>query len=276
MKKMIFVLLIPVIVSASFFVFATVEDEVYKLPVIMYHSILNEGTNQGDYVVSLQKFESDILYLKNNGFETVTVNDLVAYVYDGKPLPKKPVMITFDDGFYNNILYAGQILERYGMKGVLSVVGSYTEEFTKSGDKNPAYAYISATDIEKIQSLGVFEIQNHSYDMHKITAEGIGSIIKKGENSIAYRDRFCLDTVKMQKLLMKMGINSYCYTYPYGKYCTQSEEYIRKLGFRASLSCDEGINYINRDPECLYLLKRYNRSGGHYTEAFFSKILSSY
>ena len=67
------------------------------VPVIMYHQITaNEKGN--DYVLPLKTLEEDFEYLKKNNFTPVSLNTLFQFVKSGKPLPEKPVVLTFDDG----------------------------------------------------------------------------------------------------------------------------------------------------------------------------------
>ena len=93
-----------------------------QLPVIMYHGILADTKLQGDYVISPTQFEEDLKELKNRGYTTVTIGEIVDYVYNGKELPQKPVVLTFDDGYYNNYLYAYPLLKKYACKGVISPI----------------------------------------------------------------------------------------------------------------------------------------------------------
>ena len=71
------------------------------LPAVMYHSVNNNNT--GDYVVSPTELENDFRWIKDHGFTPVFVRDAVAYVR-GKndEVPEKPILITLDDGFFNN------------------------------------------------------------------------------------------------------------------------------------------------------------------------------
>ena len=71
--------------------------------------------------------------LQVKGYTAITVSDLLAYVQDGADLPEKPVMITFDDGYYNNYIYAYPLLKQRGMKAVVSIIGSQTALFTDNG-----------------------------------------------------------------------------------------------------------------------------------------------
>ena len=56
------------------------------------------------------------------------------------------------------------------------------------------------------------------------------------------------------------GLTPTALTYPYGSYDSSSEELIKELGFKASFTCREGMNYITNDPESLYKLNRFLRS----------------
>ena len=86
-------------------------EESIKLPIIMYHSISNDTKQQGEYVIAPQKLEDDLNELKKRGYTTITIQELIDYTENNKELPKKPIMLTFDDGYYNNYLYAYPLLK---------------------------------------------------------------------------------------------------------------------------------------------------------------------
>ena len=70
-----------------------------SLPVLMYHSVAPVPEQQ--YCVTPETLESDLRYLQAHGYETVSPEELVAYTNGNGTLPEKPVMLTFDDGYYN-------------------------------------------------------------------------------------------------------------------------------------------------------------------------------
>ena len=143
-----------------------VPEEGCELPIIMYHGLLKEEARQGKYVLSPARFESDLKYLKENGYHTVVVQDLIDYVEKGVPLPEKPVMLTFDDGYYNNYYYAFPLLEEYDAKIVISPICRYTDEYSQAEDAHPNYSHITWDNINEMIDSGRVEIQNHSYNMH--------------------------------------------------------------------------------------------------------------
>ncbi len=258
----------PHAVSAAF------AGESVKLPIIMYHSVLKDQAQAGKYVISPSALEADLNYLESHGYETVTVADLVRYVDELGELPEKPVMITFDDGHYNNYLYAYPLLKKHGMRAVISVIGKETEQYTESGQENAYWSYLTLDRLREISTDGVFEIQNHSYDLHENDARK-GALRMRGESLESYRALLVEDTERTQKLLIEGGVPTpICYTYPYGACSRESEEVIKSLGFLCTLGCEERVNTLRRgDADCLYRLGRYNRPAGVSAERFLGKIL---
>lgn len=254
---------------------AAAEQPGITLPVIMYHSILKDEARAGPYVLSPSALAADLDYLQQHGYETVTTFDLIEYVDGTGELPQKPVLITFDDGFYNNYLYAYPLLKERGMQAVVSVIGEQTALFTKNGQENAYWSYLSAGRLTEMQESGVFEIGNHSYALHTDTPRK-GCLKKRGEDAAQYRDMLTQDTHAAQTLLAESGITPpVCYAYPYGAYSAETEEILKEMGFRCTLSCEERQNKIVRgNPNCLYLLGRYNRPSGVSTTTFFERVFS--
>ncbi len=251
------------------------ENTPVQLPILMYHSVLKNPQRTGKYVITPSKLEEDIIYLKNNGYESVSLKQVVKYVYQGEPLPEKPILITFDDGMYNNYEYVLPILKKHNAYAVFAVVGSYTDEYSESNVTNPGYSYLRWCDINELMGTGRIEFASHSYNLHNISAKRYGTAKNKGESSLDFISLFHEDTQKMQSAFKSNCIfTPYSYAYPFGNFSKESERVLKKTGFLASFSCVEGINIITQgDADCLYLLKRYNRDGRLSTEKFFQKIM---
>ena len=195
-------------------------------------------------------------------------------MYNGEALPEKSVLITFDDGMYNNKEYALPILEKHNACAVFAVVGSYTDEYSASGTTNPNYSYLKWQDISGLLESENVEFASHSYNLHNISAKRIGTAKIKGENSLDFINLFHQDTQKMQSAFnTNCNFTLFAYAYPFGNFSRESERVLKKSGFLTSFSCIEGINIISQnDPDCLYLLKRYNRDRRLTTQSFFEKL----
>lgn len=252
---------------------AKVEDRI-DLPIIMYHGLLKEEKRQGQFIISPNLFEQDLRYLQENGYTTVVIADLIAYVQDGKPLPEKPVMLTFDDGYYNNYLYAFPLLKQYNCKMVLSPIGRYTDEYTQNKDTHANYAHCSWDAVREMIASGLVEFQNHSYNLHSIDSGRKGAKKKAVESLVDYRTLLVEDVMKMQtRMREETGYTPTAFVYPFGAVSSESLPILKELGFQATLICESHINAITRDPECLYGLGRYRRPAKTGSEAFFKKIL---
>lgn len=253
---------------------AEAGDGAVCLPILMYHSILEDASRQGQYVVSPTVLESDLRWLRDNGYETVVMQDLIDYVDAGQALPEKPVMLTFDDGYYNNYKYAYPLLQQYGMRAVLSPVVSWSERFSEKDADHVIYSHATWDELREMSDSGVMEIQNHSYDMHYCTAGKRKGTLKQAAETVAgYRSilREDLETAQ-RKLTEVLGRTPTTFTYPYGAMCEDARQVIRELGFRATLCCESRVNRITRQPECLTELGRYLRPAGISTAAYMQKI----
>lgn len=250
------------------------KEEVF-LPIIMYHSILKDKNLQNDYTISPTLFENDLKYLTDNGYTTVTVEDLINYVYHGRDLPDRCIMLTFDDGYYNNYYYAYPLLKKYKCKAVISPIASMTEKFTQTQDISVTYGHISDDNIIEMVNSGYVEIQNHSYDMHTLTPrKGVSK--KRGESAEDYKNAITSDITKAQNYLENVTCKKpSCFVYPFGAKSDGTEEIVRELGFVCTMTCTEEPNVITRDKESLFELGRYRRDGKESMEKLMKSIRNS-
>lgn len=275
--KLIAILLVLILSFSCTFIYTNVradsssEEYYIKVPIIMYHSILK--SQSGDYIIHPSILEKDLNYIKEKGYSTITMTDLINYVYNNIAIPEKSIIITFDDGHYNNLGYAVPLLEKYDMKAVISIVGNYTDTFSKTDEANMNYGYLRWKDINELIKSGTVEFQNHTYNLHSIGARK-GAMKKHNETKEHYQTFLSDDIQKLQEEF-KNNTNYIpnTFTYPFGAISKESIDIIKQLGFKASLSCAKGINEITKDPNCLYMLKRNNRPSYISTEQFFKNLL---
>ncbi|MGN1112087.1 MAG: polysaccharide deacetylase family protein [Acutalibacteraceae bacterium] len=245
-----------------------------SLPVIMYHSLLKDENLQGDYVISPELFQSDIKYLKENGYRIIGAQELLDYSEGKLDLPDKCVMLTFDDGYYNNYLYAYQIAKEENVKFVLSPIGINSEIQTEGEHLSPSYSHCTWAQLKEMVSSGCVELMNHSYDMHKNTSRK-GTKIMSGESANTYKTALTADLTKAQSLFKnEVGVTPTGFTYPFGAVCDEAEQIIREMGFRLSFTCEEKTNTIEAgNPDSLYGIGRYLRNNKESSKAYFERIL---
>ncbi len=240
-----------------------------KLPIIMYHNVSKNPKLLGKYTISPKEFEQDLIYLKEQGYTTIGIEDLIAYEYNDIKLPEKPIMLTFDDGYVSMYNYTYPILKEYDCKAVISIVGEYVEKSSNNRYKDP---YLNWTQVNEFINSQYIEIQNHTYSMHKL-AQRNGCRINKGESYEKYKEAILKDVGNLQVLISeKTGYLPKAFTYPYGFTCVECNAVLRDMGFLVTLTCDIGVNYLYGNPEELYELKRINRPSGINREQFFSQF----
>lgn len=99
--------------------------QVVNVPILMYHHISDAPTtNVLDHslTVTTAMFNSQLAYLKRRGYHTITLNQLMDALYYGSPLPDKPIILTFDDGYDDAYKFAYPLLESHGFSGVFYII----------------------------------------------------------------------------------------------------------------------------------------------------------
>lgn len=247
------------------------------LPVIMYHQILKDTSRTGDYVVTPTQFELDLMYIKNQGYNPISVKQLLDYIDNKTPLPQKPILITFDDGYETFYSYAYPLLQQYKCKAVLSIIGKFTDLYSTNKTNNISYSHITWDELNEVIESGFVEVGNHTYDMH-YNQKGKRKGIKKLENESIenYTNVLKQDILTLNNIMTKkLDIVNDIFTYPFGAYSKETKDILQDFGFRVILDCQEKINYINTDDynkDSIIQLHRFNRSGKYSTEEFFNKI----
>lgn len=240
------------------------EIDCIALPILMYHQVSKDPARWGTYVISPEEFEEDCKLIAQNGFETVTIDDLIAYTHGVGSLPENPIMLTFDDGYESDYVYVYPILKRYGMRAVSSTVGSYTEQYSGDVQKHINYSHLSWDQMREMQEDGVFEFQNHSYDLHRYSETRKGCRKSSSESVWQYEHLLHEDIGHAQRLFLEhLGHRTTCFTYPFGSVDDRLRKHIKEMGFQASLGVYAHMNYLSGDPEELYELNRYNRTHGY-------------
>ena len=248
------------------------NPEDIRVPVLMYHSVLDNPKRVGKYVILPEELEKDLIYIRDHGYTTITSKDLIAYRANKGDLPEKPIMLTFDDGYYNNYTYLFPLLKKYNMKAVLSVVGTYADAYSVPSEiLNNNYSHATWEQLKEMQQSGLVEIGNHSYNMHDFATRH-GVLRNKGEDLAYYQNILQDDLHKMQEcLLQKAGVEATVFAYPFGSVNKESRAVVESIGFPVTLGCEEGMNFIHKKSS-LKDLKRYNRAGNADRNEFFARI----
>lgn len=188
------------------------QDLPLAVPVLMYHSIGEEKDN--DAVISRERFQQHMAYLHEHGYHTVTLDDLYAYVHDKRPLPTRPVVITFDDGYRDTYETALPILQQYGFKGVLFIPASEIDQRLKRDE------------LQAMRAAG-WDIGAHSYTHRELSA--LSATEQEAEISQA---KAALDRA------LDQDTRYFCY--PNGCYDQTTLRLLQKHGFVLAFTTEPG------------------------------------
>lgn len=270
--------LIISLISASYF-FALAQESTptpaesgIALPIIMYHSILNDANRKGCYVITPQQLEADFEHIRTQGLTPVSAAQLIAFTNGESPLPENPILITFDDGYFNNYTYLWPLLQQFNFPAIINITGTYTEAYSlENKPGHNRYSHITWAQIKEMHDSGLVEFGNHTWDLHDRSRRR-GILRRRNENIAEYERMLIEDITKLNdKLTELLGTPPQVFAFPFGNINSESQEIIARIGFPITLGCAEKVNRIST-PETLLNLGRFNRSGTTTTQRFFSQF----
>ncbi|WMJ21832.1 polysaccharide deacetylase family protein [Paludicola sp. MB14-C6] len=251
------------------------KQDVVELPVAMYHQILKDYKRWGDYVIPPSQFEEDLKYIQQKGYTTVSAQQIMNYVNKGTPLPPKPMLITFDDGYEGVYEYAFPLLKKYNMKAVFAIIGKHTDIFSNPNEKQSVvYGHATWDQLREMQKSGVFEIGNHTYNMHDGPGNRrYGTKIRPGESIVDYKIALDKDVGALYKQIEKeIGVAPLVFAYPFGAICPESKPILKDIGFSIILTSEQKNNTLTRNMATPIYLKRFNRPHSDSTSSYFKKF----
>ena len=239
------------------------EEKVCGLPVLLYHHFAENPT--ADTVVSPARFREQMVALKEAGYSTITVQQILDFIDHGVPLPEKAVLITFDDGYTSNLTVAAPILEELGMSATVFFIGIYEGEEISPNSGNQLYpARFSCEAAREWVEKGVIELQSHTYNMHQSASDGFsgreGILMLEGERDKDYCAALLDDARMFARRLTEQGFaEPVALAYPYGFFNAECETILRKAGIRMTFTVEEKVNSLKiNDRNCLWNLGRFN------------------
>lgn len=203
-----------------------------NIPVILYHVISDNPS--GDYQYSTDKFKQQMKYLKDNGYTTLSADEYVDILVNGKAAPAKPILLTFDDATPDFITKALPVLKGYGFKSV---------EFVISDWIGGGYS-MTKEQLQQLASEPNVSLQNHSKTHNNDTAKG-GVWTDKITKAQAAAEV----TAASQFLKGITNKDPVLFAYPYGAYNQAAKDVLKDNGLQVGLKAwtgDEGQYAMGR------------------------------
>jgi peptidoglycan/xylan/chitin deacetylase (PgdA/CDA1 family) len=219
------------------------EPHTGPVPILVYHALGQAPPSEeypGLYVPEAE-FEEEMAWLHAQAYEAVTLDQVESAWYHGGTLPTKPIVITFDNGYPEQVTFAPQVLSRYGWPGVLFEI---TEE------------HLRPSEIRPVIALG-WEVDSHSAT-HPDLTELSG---KELEYQVAASRRY---------LRRKFGVASDNFCYPSSLYDAATIAAVKEAGYVGAVT--ENAGYARRGLP--YELDRYEIEGGDGVEGQAADLTS--
>ena len=201
------------------------QNRVVRVPILMYHYISDPPKEANDIRRDLSlpgpDFEQQLRYLVNAGYHSISMQDLVLHMQQGTPLPAKPVVLTFDDGYKDAFTVAFPLLKKYGFTGTFFI-------FTKPINEENR-EYLSWQEIELMSAAGM-EIGCHSRS-HPDLREQSDEVLKAE----------VLDAKREIESHIHKPVLTFCY--PAGGYNSRVIQAVNEAGYWAAVTTEQGIQH---------------------------------
>lgn len=232
------------------------------VPVLMYHTFEESPTFEG-INVNQEQFESHLKWLKEEGYTTISNEQLAAYMKGELELPEKAIQLTIDDGYQSVYDTAYPLLKAYGFEATLYVITSHIQSGERFG-----VPMANWEQLKEMSDSNVIHIGSHTHDLHwrgndnepgfeaMTLGEDKDGKVLSSEERMAYLES---DLTEAHELIKeKIGVEPKSFAYPYGAYDEVVERVVASFNYLTVPTVERGVNRVGDSPA---RVKRYNMSG---------------
>lgn len=142
------------------------------MPILMYHHIAlpppDADAVRRDLSLPPEAFEQQLQYLVEEGYTSLALSDLLHHLARGAPLPDKPIILTFDDGYRDAYAEALPLLQEYGMIGTVFLITGFIDEENAE--------YLSWTQVKEMHRAGM-QFGSHSYSHPDLRGQSVEYLV---------------------------------------------------------------------------------------------------
>ncbi len=222
-----------------------------RVPILMYHYISVPPKDADIYRLDLsvtpENLDAQLAYLKNAGYNVISLDDLLLHLGGNGDLPPKPIVLTFDDGYRDNYLYAFPLLKKYGFSATFSLVTQYIDQ------DNPNH--LSWEQVIEMRQAGM-DFAAHSYSHADLKNKDVDFLVYQILGS-------------KEAIEARIQEPLHFFTYPSGSYDQLTIDVIASADFWGALTTQEGsVNrYTNR-----FEMLRVRIRGADTLDKFIEKV----
>ena len=234
------------------------------VPVLMWHNLAEESS--GDMTISVDTFRAQIEALHEAGFKTVSLQQLYDYVHFGTELQEKPIVLTFDDGYFSNYEYAFPILQEYDMQATIFAIGVSVGKDTYKDTDHAMTPHFGADEAREMVDSGLISVQSHTFDMHQWPPFEDGNAQVRetllpfdGEADADYEAAVEADFAESRELLESItGQPVNALAFPEGAYVTLTQDALRNAGAELTFTTVRAVNTVVKGlPQSLCAMPRF-------------------
>jgi len=215
-KRLALILLAVILAGAAICTYIMYSAK-NAVPVLNYHQINDRDENA--LTVHTDQFEAQMKYLADNGYHTITPEDMVDAWENGKELPDKPVIITFDDGYADNYRNAYPILKKYNLQGTIFLISDYVSTYPN---------YLTWTQAEEMQESGLINFESHTLSHEQLDStspEETWNQVDGSKKALEWR--------------LRKEINFLAY--PCGSYDEELQRMVKEAGYQGAFTVNYGL-----------------------------------
>ncbi len=192
-----------------------------KPAVIVYHSFDESGSPVS---ISPDAFRRHLTIIKRLGYKTVTAARMVEALEGGPPLPSRAVVLTFDDGLWNNYEVALPLLREFGFTATIFLVTGFTGR-ASTWERDPGIPALPLLTWDKIEEMERYGID---FQPHSVTHPHLTRLSDKDLEEELLQSRAAIEE--------RLGGSASIFCYPYGEFDARVMDRLKKLGFKAAFA----------------------------------------
>ncbi len=219
---------------------------VRAVPILMYHHVGAEENSA--WWVPPDVFEGQMRALREGGYTCILPSDLAAHQRWGKPLPRRPVLLTFDDGYLDSLTAVEPILKQYGLRGIVYLI---TETIGEDPGRRGQYEgadCLTWAEVRAMRRRGVLTFGGHAHTHQNLAIMG---------------DPYPPVQECSRQIQKQAGFKPDSFCYPHGQASAPAVDAVRRAGFSTAMVCEDTVAEIGPGVNLL-TLPRVSVMGGRH------------
>jgi peptidoglycan/xylan/chitin deacetylase (PgdA/CDA1 family) len=210
-----------------------------RVPVMMYHDILPQ--KEVFFDVTPQELASHLELIRVQKLTPISLAQLLTHLSTGIPLPEKPILLTFDDGYGGHYQYVYPLLKKYNYPATFSI-------YTSNLGKNTGRTHVNWEQLRQMAADPLVTIAAHT-------------VTHPADLRALPQDQLQFEITESKRILeTQLGISVDYFVYPAGKYDIRVANFVKQAGYKAALTMDDAADRFAGESENLFAIARIGQS----------------